>query len=129
MAPKSDFRASDPATSRHENSRTGQGGEHDVRERGERHRDRDWQADRATQAEEGDAHGVEQIVDRYPYASLLTGVGLGFGFGLALTLLLPRRQPSWYERYVPESMQHLPERLKRAPEAIGSYLPSSWKHS
>ena len=69
------------------------------------------------------------MVEHYPYASLLTSVGLGFGFGLALTLLLPRRRPSWYEQYVPETMHHLPERLKQIPEAVSSYLPSSWKRS
>ncbi len=129
MPQRTDFREGHPATPVRENARTSQSGEHEDRGRAPRPRDQDPQAERADQSEEGDAHGVEQIVDRYPYASLLTGVGLGFGFGLALTMLLPRRQPSWYERYVPESMQNLPERLKRAPEAISSYLPQSWKHS
>jgi hypothetical protein len=75
------------------------------------------------------AGNVEQLVARYPFASLLTGFGCGFGFGLVVTLLLNRREPTWFERYAPESMQNLPDRLKRVPEALTSYIPGSWKHS
>jgi hypothetical protein len=47
---------------------------------------------------------------------------------LALTLLLTRRQQTWFEQNVPESIQHLPEQLGRIPSSLGSYVPSSWKH-
>ena len=46
--------------------------------------DQDPQAERANQSEEGDAHGVEQIVDRYPYSVAAdrrrSGIWLRAGF-------------------------------------------------
>jgi hypothetical protein len=60
----------------------------------------------------------------------LTSFGLGLGFGLMVTLLISRRrEESWLERTLPESMQHLPARLMRVPESLASYAPASWKHS
>ena len=71
-----------------------------------------------------------QVIQRSPMSSVLTGFGLGFGFGLAVTLLISRRrQETWYERTMPETIQRLPERFKRVPETIASYVPQSWKHS
>ena len=71
-----------------------------------------------------------QVIQRSPMSSVLTGFGLGFGFGLAVTLLISRRrEETWYERTMPETIQHLPERFKRVPETIASYVPQSWKHS
>lgn len=79
--------------------------------------------------EQGGAGNVQEFVAHYPYASLLTGFGCGFGFGLVLTLILKRREPTWFERYVPESLQHLPDQLKHVPETLSSYVPGSWKRS
>jgi hypothetical protein len=128
MAERSEFRGNFAASSMHEHSRPGMGGEHEARER-ERRREQDQGTQRAEQPPAFTAESVEQLVERYPYASLLTSVGLGFGLGLALALLVPRRQPSWYEPYVPESMQHLPEQLKWVPETVASYLPRRWRQS
>jgi hypothetical protein len=76
-----------------------------------------------------EAGTIGRVVARYPYPSVLTGFGFGFGFGLVVTLLLNRREPTWFERYMPEPIQHLPDRLKGVPESLGSYWPGSWKHS
>jgi hypothetical protein len=127
MAQRSDFRQTHPGSPLEEHPRSGSGnsGNHS---RGETYRERGHAAGELAEGQECATHAVGRMVDRYPYASLLTGVGVGFGFGMALTLLLPRRQPSWYEQYVPESMHHLPERLRKVPETLGSYLPA-WKRS
>ena len=72
----------------------------------------------------------DQMIQRNPMGSVLTGFGLGLGFGLAVTLLISRRrEETWFERSIPEAMQHLPERFKRVPESLASYVPASWKHS
>ena len=68
-----------------------------------------------------------EIVKRNPIPVVMSAFGLGLGFGLGLALLVTRRQPTWFERNVPESFQHLPQRLRHVPESLGSYLPSSWK--
>jgi hypothetical protein len=73
---------------------------------------------------------IEQLIQRNPMSSVLTGFGLGFGFGLMVTLLISRqRQQTWFERTIPETIQHLPERFKRVPETWASYVPDSWKRS
>jgi hypothetical protein len=73
---------------------------------------------------------IDQIIERNPMSLVLTGFGLGLGFGLMVTLLISRRrEESWLERTLPEAMQHLPARLKRVPESLASYAPTSWKHS
>ena len=73
---------------------------------------------------------IDQMIQRNPMSSVLTGFGLGFGFGLAVTLLISRkREETWFERTMPETIQHLPERFKRVPESLASYVPASWKHS
>ncbi len=69
-----------------------------------------------------------ELVRRNPLSAVMTGFGLGLGFGLAVTLLVTRREPTWYEQNIAEPFQRLPQRLRRAPEAIESYLPASWKH-
>ena len=41
----------------------------------------------------------DQMIQRNPMGSVLTGFGLGLGFGLAVTLLISRRrQETWFER-------------------------------
>ena len=72
---------------------------------------------------------VEEVVERHPYTTVLTGFAIGFGFGLFVTLLLTRREASWFERYAPESIQDLPDRLRRVPEAVASYVPDRLKHA
>jgi hypothetical protein len=73
---------------------------------------------------------IDQMIQRNPMSAVLTGFGLGLGFGLAVTLLISRRrEQTWLERTLPESIQHLPERFKRVPETWASYVPASWKHS
>ena len=53
-------------------------------------------------------------------------LGVGLGVGLMLTLLLTEREESWYERYMPESLRHLPDRVREMnlAEAIARHLPS-----
>jgi hypothetical protein len=70
---------------------------------------------------------VGGMVSRLPYTTVLTGFGIGFGFGLFVTLLLTRREEGWFERYAPESIQDLPDRLRRVPEAMASYVPDRLK--
>ena len=72
---------------------------------------------------------VSGMVSRHPYTTVLTGFGIGFGFGLFVTLLLTRREESWFERYAPESIQDLPDRLRRVPEAVASYVPDRLKQA
>ncbi len=82
----------------------------------------------APEHEDEGAGPIVQIAQRYPLSALMTGFGFGLGFGLGLTLLLTRRQQTWFERNIPESIQHLPDQLKRVPHSLGSYVPSSWKN-
>jgi hypothetical protein len=86
---------------------------------------------------------VQQFVSDRPHTSLMTVFGVGFGLGLLVTLLLNRQEEeSWFERYAPDAIQDLPERLqharhkvasavpgsfKQAGETLASYVPSSWK--
>jgi hypothetical protein len=80
-----------------------------------------------TQGEQEEFGSMGGILRRHPYTTVLTGFGLGFGFGLFVTLLLTRREESWFERYAPESVQRLPDRLRQVPERVASYVPDSWK--
>ena len=72
----------------------------------------------------------------------MTAFGVGFGLGLLVTLLLNREEESWFDRYAPDSVHDLPDRLKHAGhklsdsmsgsfkhagESLASYVPSSWK--
>jgi hypothetical protein len=110
------------------------GGEFGTRERTGMVRGEGELRDQISEAYSDGREMVDGMVSRYPYSSVLTGFGFGFSFGLVVTLLLTRREPSWVERYVPESLQHLPERfrdlpdrLKRLEESVASSLPRSWK--
>jgi len=72
---------------------------------------------------------VHDVATRHPYSTTMTSFGIGFGLGLFVTLLLCRREESWFERYAPESMQDLPDRLKHAQDKAASYLPGSLKQA
>jgi hypothetical protein len=83
------------------------------------------------------------MISERPHTSVMTAFGVGFGLGLIVTLLLSRNdEESWFERYAPEAIQDLPDRLKHAKhriasavpssiqqagESLASYVPSSWK--
>ena len=82
----------------------------------------------ARELDDEGANPIARIVQYHPLSTVVAGFGFGLGFGLALTLLLTRRQQTWFERNVPESIQHLPEQIKRVPNSLGSYVPSTWKH-
>lgn len=77
------------------------------------------------------ARGYERsrgMVAEHPTSSVLIGFGLGFGLGLLLTVLLTEQERErWYERYLPDSLHHLPDRLGdyRLPEAISKHLSRS----
>ena len=87
----------------------------------------------------GDVRGM--VADR-PGISLMTAFGVGFGLGLLVTLMLSREEEGWFDRYAPDAIQDLPDRLKQARhrlsdsmsgsfkhagESLASYVPSSWK--
>ena len=87
----------------------------------------------------GDVQGM--VADR-PGTSLMTAFGVGFGLGLLVTLMLSREEEGWFDRYAPDAIQDLPDRLnqarhrlsdsmsgslKHAGESLASYVPSSWK--
>ncbi len=67
---------------------------------------------------------AETAVSSNPGSSVLIGLGLGFGIGLALTALLGRREESWSERYLPESLRnaHWPDSVRNAPDALHGKL-------
>ena len=85
---------------------------------------------------------VQEMISERPHASVMTAFGVGFGLGLLVTLLLSREKETWFERYAPEAIQDLPDRLKyakrriasavpssvqQAGESLASYVPDSWK--
>lgn len=57
---------------------------------------------------------AEGTIARNPGNSVLIGFGLGFGIGLAITALLTQRDETWAERYLPDSLQDLPERIRKS---------------
>jgi len=124
MAQRNDFRTARPGPPTKERGGEFEEGTHGGvyrHENNARESEARWQYEKAA--------AIGQIVQRNPLTSVMTGFGLGLGFGVVVTLLLTRREQSWYERNMPSTLQHFPERLKRVPDALGSYIPSSWKHS
>jgi hypothetical protein len=73
--------------------------------------------------------GVRRIVSERPYTSIMAGFGFGFGLGLLVTLLLTQREEGWFERYAPDAIQDLPDRLKHAKHHLASSVPGSLKHA
>lgn len=72
---------------------------------------------------------VRGMVSERPHTSVMTAFGIGFSLGLLVTLLLSRDEESWFERYAPEAIQGLPDRLKNARRRIASAVPSSIQHA
>ena len=68
---------------------------------------------------------AEGAIARHPGQSVLVGFGVGFGLGVLLTVLLSRREETWYERYVPDSLRNVPDRLRNihVPESIARHIP------
>ncbi len=61
------------------------------------------------------------MVSEHPTTSVLIGFGVGFGLGLMLTALLTEREEaSWYDRYVPDRLRDLGDRVRDIdlPDAI-----------
>jgi ElaB/YqjD/DUF883 family membrane-anchored ribosome-binding protein len=85
-------------------------------------------------AREGTLQGYRQaegLAARNPGPSLLLGFGVGFGLGLVLCSMFTREE-TWAEKYLPESLQDMPDRykhlvssLKSLPKQVHDYLPSS----
>jgi hypothetical protein len=63
---------------------------------------------------------AEGMVARNPAPSVLIGFGLGFGLGLAIAAMLTSHEESWADRYLPDSMRDLPDRLRKArvPDSV-----------
>jgi len=104
-------------------------------------------------AREGAVHGYRQAegtIARNPAPSVLIGFGVGFGLGLVLCSMFTDREETWAEKYLPESLQDIPDRyqslvsssvkslpdvsdhyhslvssLKSLPKAVHQYLPRS----
>jgi hypothetical protein len=74
-------------------------------------------------------HQTEELVKQNPGSSALVTFGIGFGLGLLLTTVLSssRRQPAWYEDYVPE-MPSRDDISRAVSKAISQYLPASLRH-
>ncbi|WP_435008136.1 hypothetical protein P12x_005410 [Tundrisphaera lichenicola] len=75
---------------------------------------------------------AEGTVARNPGSSVLIGLGVGFGLGLVLSSMLTRREETWAEKYLPESLQDVPDRyrslvssLKTLPRSVHDHLPAS----
>ena len=73
-------------------------------------------------AREGAAQGYRQaegMAARNPGPSLLLGFGVGFGLGLVLCSMFTREE-TWAEKYLPESLQDVPDRYKRLASSLKS---------
>jgi hypothetical protein len=72
---------------------------------------------------------AEGTIARNPGPSLLLSFGVGFGLGLVLCSMFTREE-TWAEKYLPESLQDLPDRynslvssLRSLPQAVHERLP------
>ena len=66
---------------------------------------------------------AEGMIARNPGPSVLVGFGVGFGLGVLLTVLLTRREETWYERYMPDSLRGMPDRLRHGAENLSRHMP------
>jgi ElaB/YqjD/DUF883 family membrane-anchored ribosome-binding protein len=79
-------------------------------------------------------HGYRQAegtIARNPGPSVLLGFGVGFGLGLVLCTMLTREE-TWAEKYLPDSLQDVPDRyrslvssLKSLPRTVHDHLPDA----
>jgi len=85
-------------------------------------------------AREGTLHGYRQAegaIARNPAPSVLIGFGVGFGLGLVLCSMFAREE-TWAEKYLPESLQDVPDQykslvssLRSLPKTVHQHLPSA----
>lgn len=75
---------------------------------------------------------AEGTIARNPVPSMLIGFGVGFGLGVVITSLLTQKEETWSEKYLPESLQNVPdhydslvESLKSLPKSVHQQLPRS----
>ena len=73
--------------------------------------------------------GAYRMISDRPGTSLMTAFGVGFGLGLFVALLLNRNEESWFERYAPDAIQDLPDRLKNAGHKMSDSVTGSLKHA
>ena len=69
---------------------------------------------------------------RNPAPAMLIGFGVGFGLGIVLCSLLATKEETWQEKYLPDSLQDVPDKysslvesLKGLPKAVTAQLPKS----
>ena len=85
-------------------------------------------------ARETAVHGyrrAEGTIARNPGPSVLLGFGVGFGLGLVLCSMFTREE-TWAEKYLPESLQDVPQRykglvssLRSLPRTVQDHLPDA----
>ena len=70
-----------------------------------------------------------EVISRNPATSLFIGLGIGFGLGLVLSTTIGRREETWADRNLPDSLRDFPghlqqsrfaQSLRSAPEAFHS---------
>ena len=68
---------------------------------------------------------AEGMMARNPAPSVLIGFGIGFGLGLVLTTMLMQREETWADRYLPDSLRHLPDTMHDYADSIRRNVPGS----
>ena len=75
---------------------------------------------------------AEGTIARNPTPSVLISFGVGFGLGVVLCSLLTKKEETWSEKYLPESLKDVPDQydslvasLKSLPKAVHQQLPKS----
>jgi len=61
---------------------------------------------------------AEGTIARNPAPSLLISFGVGFGVGLIVTSLLGRREETWADRYLPDSLRKMPDTLRDSAQSL-----------
>ena len=84
-------------------------------------------------AREGAMKGYRQAegsIARNPAPAVLIGFGVGFGLGIVICTLLNKKEETWAEKYLPNSLQNVPDQyqslvgqLKDLPKAVQKQLP------